>query len=723
MSEPMRRSSKTPTRRPMSRACDGCRRRKARCDGPQQADGICSACRSAARNCAYSDAVQRPREPPKSYVQDLEARVARAEKLVREHIPIATLMEEVGSLTMNQLPNFEAELPSDDEEVFVARVDQPAPWSGFFGQSNFYLTVEEAANMKDRVLGTTDTARRVVKRPDFWRVPSWEFRHETFQHRKFSPQLPVPSELATLVHSYFDKFNIYLPILHRPLFEQMLTSEEAMQDEKFVAVVLLVCAVGERGLPNGNERTSIESMPAGWEFFEQVEPFLRIPGPTSPRLFDLQIWCLASYYIILTPHTPLTWILFGMTIEIAFQSGAHRRRAYGKHHNLIDEMSKRAFWGLVHMDRTAAASLGRAPVIIDEMFDLEPPLEVDDSLWDLSNPSEGYPLLGSSAPGRHTTYNFFGSRLQLSLIRGIALRTLYSINRSRLLMGFVGLQWEGRMVAKLTNLLRDWQVSLPEHLRWNPNSADLAWFVRAAFLHTTFCAIQIDVHNPFVRFPSKTFTEHSPQASTSLAICTKSALHCAEILAVVIERCPDFLTIPGFAQPAFNSGLVLLVNVYGFKSHLTTPDVDLLMRSVRICLDAMALVGRTWEAAQTQWNIVNEIATGSDYDLPPSLVIDAASRSSSSQTTSLPSTPESVQVCDGDSNHYMHSSDRPARKEQPSAGLMHLADVALAESTTDCILPPGSQSISPFDVEQLPQRLYGHFADITRSLRGEPIHS
>ena len=40
-------------KRKVERACDFCRRRKARCDGPRMPDNICSNCISNSRSCTY----------------------------------------------------------------------------------------------------------------------------------------------------------------------------------------------------------------------------------------------------------------------------------------------------------------------------------------------------------------------------------------------------------------------------------------------------------------------------------------------------------------------------------------------------------------------------------------------------------------------------------------------------------------------------------------------
>ncbi|VDB95320.1 unnamed protein product [Peniophora sp. CBMAI 1063] len=77
------------------RACDACRRRKQRCDGPQTADQVCTSCRQTNRRCTYVEA-SKPRGPPKAYVNGLEDRVERMEQLLRRLRPDIDLNAEIG---------------------------------------------------------------------------------------------------------------------------------------------------------------------------------------------------------------------------------------------------------------------------------------------------------------------------------------------------------------------------------------------------------------------------------------------------------------------------------------------------------------------------------------------------------------------------------------------------------------------------------------------------
>jgi hypothetical protein len=75
-------SFSVPRKRNVERACDDCRRRKTRCDGPKMPDNVCTNCVQNRKICTYVEA-SKPRGPPKAYVTSLEDRVEKMEALLK----------------------------------------------------------------------------------------------------------------------------------------------------------------------------------------------------------------------------------------------------------------------------------------------------------------------------------------------------------------------------------------------------------------------------------------------------------------------------------------------------------------------------------------------------------------------------------------------------------------------------------------------------------------
>ena len=128
----------------------------------------------------------------------------------------------------------------------------------------------------------------------------------------------------------------------------------------------------------------------------------------------------------------------------------------------------------------------------------------------------------------------------------------YSINKSKVLLGFVGPKWEQHIVAELDSALNKWVDSVPDHrqsqyfisfkcpgsshflvsVRWDPNREDLTFFNQSAFLHASFYHLQILIHRPFIPSPRKP----SPLSFPSLAICTNAARSCSHVVDIHRRR-------------------------------------------------------------------------------------------------------------------------------------------------------------------------------------------
>ncbi|KAF8210345.1 fungal-specific transcription factor domain-containing protein [Mycena galopus ATCC 62051] len=82
--------------RKIDRACDACRRRKTKCDGPKMKDNICSNCLNTHKSCTYLHAASTPRGPPKAYVTSLENKLEQLEELLKQVHPDTDFTSELG---------------------------------------------------------------------------------------------------------------------------------------------------------------------------------------------------------------------------------------------------------------------------------------------------------------------------------------------------------------------------------------------------------------------------------------------------------------------------------------------------------------------------------------------------------------------------------------------------------------------------------------------------
>ncbi len=99
--------------------------------------------------------------------------------------------------------------------------------------------------------------------------------------------------MIRLVDAYFEHFNVYLPLLHRPTLEHDIQRGLHIRDRSFGSVILLVCAMGAIWTQDHRLRPPPPGVGPGWEWFDQVghEQWSLL---TRPKLHDLQACAVRS---------------------------------------------------------------------------------------------------------------------------------------------------------------------------------------------------------------------------------------------------------------------------------------------------------------------------------------------------------------------------------------------------------------------------------------------
>ncbi|KDR68550.1 hypothetical protein GALMADRAFT_256803 [Galerina marginata CBS 339.88] len=656
----------TMKKRRIQRACDICRRKKIRCDGVQMPGNRCSNCIAYSFSCTYIEAAKK-RGPPKGYVESLENRLERLDKLLRRLCPDETLYKELN----NSIDNWSVEPPpaapssitdnnfscpqppghktpfdtvttairgmtsdakptrdmtEDDDETALLLADSikrmqldPQDYR-FFGKSSGAMLIRTALELKNEYydgahvshVDSLHPSKPQLKnqRKEFWTTRPWE-KDDPDQTPSPKFTFPEPDLAQSCIDLYFSSVNLYLPLLHRPSFLAALASNLHLTNPSFAHVYLLVCAVGARYSKDPRVRLDgVDSFhSSGWKWFDQVQ-MAKKGLLTPPTLYDLQRLCLSVQFLQGSSAPQSCWTLVGIGIRLAQDVGAHRRKL--NNHTLTpeDEQWKRAFWVLVCMDRMVSSSLGRPCAIHDEDFDLDLPVDCDDEYWENEDPAKRF----KQPPGKPSLITAFILYLKLHQILAFSLRTIYSINKSKILLGFVGQQWEQHIVAELDSALNKWVDSVPDHLRWDPNREDPQFFNQSVTLYAQYYHIQILIHRPFIPSPSKP----SPLSFPSLAICTNAARSCSHVIDIQRRRGTERATIPPIqvCMAVFTSGIVLLLSIWGGKRSGLTTDPNKEMADVHKCMQALRNSEHQWHSAGRLWDILYELASVGELPLP-----------------------------------------------------------------------------------------------------------
>ncbi|EIW84598.1 hypothetical protein CONPUDRAFT_142812 [Coniophora puteana RWD-64-598 SS2] len=659
-------------KRRVQRACDVCRRRKSRCDGDRMLGSKCTTCSMNDLECTYVEAGKIRRVSKDRYVESLESRLQQMERLFSKLCPDLDVAEQLRNEAGNdvqtghgtalssspssvsqplyrsstlgsrhQSPTLEDPVSSDEEVDMldlkltesIRKMAIDPTRHRFFGKSSGLKLIQQALDLKkehtgDRAENMLDVFYR--KEPTFLRTRQWENLGRNMEEPQYS--FPEPDLCCKLIDLYFTYNNPITPVLHRPTFERKYADGLHLRDSAFGAVVLLVCAVASPGcddprvlLPGIETEHS-----AGRQYFEQVQ-IMRTTLLAPPCLEDMQVYCLSAIYVQGTSTPQACWTIVGIGIRLAQDVGAHRRKVYNRKPTVEDELWKRAFWILVSLDRAYSTGLGRPCAIQDTDYDLDFPVVCDDEYWEHQDPEQSF----KQPPGKPSYVAYFVSALELGQVLAFALRTIYSINRSKVMLGFTGHKWEQHIVSELDSALNKWIDSVPDHLRWDPNIQDPTFLLQSCALYAGYYYTQILVHRPFIPSARKP----SPLSYPSLAICTNAARSCCHVVDGYVRRAGmDMSPLPiGIQSATVTSGIVLLVSIWGGKRSGMVINPEKEMVDVHKCMAVLKLCERRYPFAGKFWDLLYELASAGDLPLPQARPTGAVKREREEDLSSVAS--------------------------------------------------------------------------------------
>ncbi|KAF7320549.1 Zn(2)-C6 fungal-type domain-containing protein [Mycena chlorophos] len=460
------------------------------------------------------------------------------------------------------------------------------------------------------------------RRLQYWILKPWE-NTSIRTHALTFPPLPLMQDLIDL---YFIHTNIYMPLLHRPTFEQSVRDGLFLRrrDDSFASVLLLVCAIASRwhpdphiGAPGGtglgkdslygvgsvSPPTTVlrdgEEIPrprnptaehaarmagtgtgaglaCGWAWFEQVPPDARHIY-SQPTLYDLQYYSLACQFMERAASPTICWTLNGTALRLAQDLGIHRRTAEDEPPTAERELFKRA------------------------LFDIDLPIDCDDEYWD--HPTHPF----KQPAGIPSKISFFNHLMGLSNILAASLRSLYGLEKFKNAFRAYGENWEETITAEIDSALNIWRDRIPEHLRWdsdNIDAMDAVFFDQSTALQCGFHYMEMFIHRPFIPMMRKT-----PTALPALAICTNAARQCATAIDLQRRRKVDVPVVFNFYS-IFGSAVILLLNIWSIKRAARGMPVDLSrdLASVEKCKQAIKICEDRWLHAGMLWDIVAELS-------------------------------------------------------------------------------------------------------------------
>lgn len=394
--------------RKVSRACDFCKARKAKCSGDQP----CAKCAAKGLTCLYDTKYTRGR-PPTPPPSATHVGFATREPMVIPQInnpsyPATVINREVNA-TDAPNPNprrsagiDESKAPSRaSPEVSIAEI-QGQVFDPTSGLTFLHRALKRLSDQKKNMAhgsGSSSVDQTAMTGGDK-ALPT----HPDVD--VFS--LPEPVEARFLLTLYFDVCIATYRILHKSTVETWLSMmEQNMQSRDLVwkglgrakaAIVLVVLAIGSlhRAKSEGflSAQAEDQALSKSDTFFTISTRLVDEETNSGfPRLESAQAKLIQVLYLLTTSRFNQGWYVFGNVLQLVSALGLHRRvgrRSKTSMDYIRSQCGIRTFWTAYILDNYLGVIFGRPRHYHDDDIDQDFPDRIDDDDMTSSGPQEDF---------------------------------------------------------------------------------------------------------------------------------------------------------------------------------------------------------------------------------------------------------------------------------------------------------------------------------------------
>ncbi|KAE8386636.1 putative C6 transcription factor [Aspergillus alliaceus] len=524
-------------RRRVTRACDECRRKKIKCDGKQP----CTHCTVYSYECTYDQPSNRRRNPAPQYVEALEARLHKAEALLRVVLPdinlddprfdehateqmLAAVKREKhqqqqpppvttngsSSSTVTAGP---AEAPSDgccgEESLLESMVDNSGyldlddqgHWD-YHGHTSGIIFLRRLRKQ----LGAVDISAPTLRsRPITQMLDSPKSASESPQDASLPPTHDLPSRdvARRLCTNALEDGCSLMRFVHEPSFFAIFnriydTPPEQYTNEEhaFLPLLYIVMAVGCLFSDDGAGTLDISGYESaigqGFQFFKAGRQLLEITDCRD--LTSLQAICFMVLFLQSSAKLSTCYSYVGIALRSALRLGLHRSVS-ANFNPLEQELRKRVFWVVRKMDVYVSTLLGLPQMLSDDDIDQEYPASIDGefitSAGILPTPPDYTPLMAGA--NAHTRL----SNIMLKVVKYI-----YPVkdaqHRSESDQRYVV---SHSKIREIERDLQAWMEELPAALRPGTEVSPQLERVRQ-LLRISYAHVQVVMYRPFLHYVS-----------------------------------------------------------------------------------------------------------------------------------------------------------------------------------------------------------------------------
>ncbi|KAL6862094.1 fungal-specific transcription factor domain-containing protein [Trichoderma novae-zelandiae] len=529
--------------RKVSRACDFCKSRKAKCTGDQP----CAKCISRGRVCLYEAKYTRgmpPTPPPSS-----DASQQRSAGGSRHSLTEAFAISEATAF----VPSSGA-APSDD--VTLDRASQrpagpvaPSRASPELGMAEIQgqvfdptssLAFLHRASRRLSAHGGSqgiDDSRSMAENQLVFMAGDKPLATEG-EGSQHQPTLPDPEDARALLALYFDVCIATYRILHRPSTESWLSTMESNlgdgvavwqtigRAKAAIIYVILAIAKFHQEKSKGSPTKDCQALRLGDHLF-RFSMRLADQETGYPRLESAQVRIVQVLYLLTTSRFNHSWYIFGNALQLISALGLQRRADWRRRHKsaadyIEKQCSLRTFWTAYVLDNYLGVVFGRPRHFHDDNIDQDLPDRINDEDMSADGPI-GDP---DDRRGCHTDALVFHARI--AKIIGAISQEMYTAKLNS--------EVERIAAAKgLTRLVRDWHQTLPAHLGAVHPSILIPSYRRPAL------ALGL-AHSHAIMHVNRLFLMRSPASSyaTQVSDCIKAAKDVLESVDTMARGSPIF---------------------------------------------------------------------------------------------------------------------------------------------------------------------------------------
>ncbi|KAA1071852.1 hypothetical protein PGT21_021363 [Puccinia graminis f. sp. tritici] len=408
---------------PKRRSCDRCRTSKVKC---VVENDRCDNCVRLGVSCTFANPGSLKERPPTvKEAEQLEAHIRSLERLLHAVDPALDLnnLPDPDTLVSNaeralQLPIQSLAVPKFQPEIQAAQTDieedyfesqLSAVLTGMHGLkiaakppvTDIHWTQSDKTQPMSKFIGLTVSPDQYIgpnsglsmADPSSLGIPRlhvWEFgtlypvdeylrlRHDDYISGA-NCFYPAPDLEEALIKLYFEHFHPFVPVIHPTMFRGLHKSGLVETNSTFRALCLLMFSIASRWSTDPRVQLDLTGKPqlsrefVGLRFAHAGLMILFRPAYNRATLLHLQAFVLLTIVSLGAHQLSITWIFIERGMLLAQECGAHRE----VHHlwntdPIQDYLRRQAFFYLWEMGYRTSYSLGRAPLVEYDDFDLQP---------------------------------------------------------------------------------------------------------------------------------------------------------------------------------------------------------------------------------------------------------------------------------------------------------------------------------------------------------------